>query len=644
MKTTLSLSSRTLFRNVLPLAAIALALANAPARAAVPAAEKLLPDDTLVMLSVPDMAKLRDIQKASPQAKLWDDPAMKPFKDSFISKLNEELVKPLERELGVQLDNYTSLPQGQLTFAVTQNNWMTAESQVPGFILLLDAKDKSGLLKTNLNDLKRKWLDAGKTLKTEKIRDVEFSVLPLSSKDMPDSLKKFFSEEDEDASEETNKTPQAELVFGQFQSLLIVGNSTKAVEKIAVHLTGGSAPALADLAAFESTRVSMFRDAPIFGWVNAKAFLDLLTKGMEKESNSSNPMMAMFNVSKILSATGIGAIRTFAFNIQSSPDGTSAQLFIGAPESARQGVLKLFPVSGKDSSPPPFVPADVVKFERSRMDGQKAWTTIKSILKDVSPEMSGSLDFIVGTANEAAKQKDPNFDIEKNLFGNLGDDFLSYEKAAQGATEAELNAPPSLFLIGSPHADQFASAMKAVLTLMNPQAGNPKEREFLGRKIYTVPAPSVPMAGTANSGKNLNYSASGGYVALTTDIGMLEEYLRSSEGQQKTLRETAGLTEATAKVGGSSTGWFGYENNAETTRSMLELLRKSATKTDASMLAPGVPAFAPENPLKDWMDFSLLPPFEKISKYFHYSVYAGNANVDGWTFNFFSPVPPGLKK
>jgi len=51
----------------------------------------------------------------------------------------------------------------------------------------------------------------------------------------------------------------------------------------------------------------------------------------------------------------------------------------------------------------------------------------------------------------------------------------------------------------------------------------------------------------------------------------------------------------------------------------------------------------PTQNFKEWVDLSLLPPFEKISKYFCFSVYGGSANVDGLTFKMFSPIPPALK-
>ena len=65
------------------------------ARSAVPAPEKLLPDDTLFLTTIPDMAKMRVVYKRSPESQFWNDPAMKPFREKFMNKLRDELLKPL---------------------------------------------------------------------------------------------------------------------------------------------------------------------------------------------------------------------------------------------------------------------------------------------------------------------------------------------------------------------------------------------------------------------------------------------------------------------------------------------------------------------------------------------------------------------
>jgi hypothetical protein len=149
--------------------------------------------------------------------------------------------------------------------------------------------------------------------------------------------------------------------------------------------------------------------------------------------------------------------------------------------------------------------------------------------------------------------------------------------------------------------------------------------------------------------RTLSYAASGGYVAFSSNPSLLEEYLRSSEGVRNTLRERAGLAEAAQKVTGSGSSLFGYENQVETTRSFVESLRKNsgspgAPSSPAANLVPGalnVPATIQN--LKGLMDFSLLPSFDSIAKYFYFSVYGGSATAEGLSFKLFSPVPPGVK-
>src|SRR5262245_4338878 len=148
--------------------------------AAAPSPEKLLPSDTLAVITVPDFAKARIAYEANATSQLWRDPAMRPFSEKLMTKVKEEFLAPLERQLGVKLADYSGLVQGQFTFAVSQNGWQGNPAPLPVWLLLVDAKEKGSQLRTNLADLKKKWVEAGKTLKTEKIRDLEFTTLMVS--------------------------------------------------------------------------------------------------------------------------------------------------------------------------------------------------------------------------------------------------------------------------------------------------------------------------------------------------------------------------------------------------------------------------------------------------------------------------------
>ena len=185
---------------------------------------------------------------------------------------------------------------------------------------------------------------------------------------------------------------------------------------------------------------------------------------------------------------------------------------------------------------------------------------------------------------------------------------------------------------------------------MSAQADKPAEREFLGRKILSVPLPSlaIPFLETKpRPPRTIHYAASGGYVALSTDASMLEEFLRRSENQTRPLRETPGLTEAAQRVLGPGTIVFGFDNQSETYRAKFEEWKlEAASATNVAALNLPIAPFNPgaaEKSIGDWMDFSLLPPFDSVSKYFHFNVYGVSAGVDGFTFKYFLATPPALR-
>jgi hypothetical protein len=93
---------------------------------------------------------------------------------------------------------------------------------------------------------------------------------------------------------------------------------------------------------------------------------------------------------------------------------------------------------------------------------------------------------------------------------------------------------------------------------------------------------------------------------------------------------------------------FGYENQVETTRAVFETLKNNANNASSNFGAspglPGIGTLPNTEGIRSWMDFSLLPPFDKVSKYFGFSVYAISANGDGITFKMYAPVPGALRK
>jgi hypothetical protein len=602
--------------------------------AAVPPAENLLPGDTFVFFTIPDFDALRAAGKVSPQLMFWNDPAMRPFREKFMDKLTGQYLAPLERNLGVHLADFASLPHGQLTLAATINGSTGHDEVPPGIIFLLDTKDQSDELRTNLAALTKKWSDAGRDLRTEKIRGVDFTVMTLSTNDLANIVPQRTPVSEIGAQPKAARS--LDIYFTLYKSVFVAGNSVGSLGTVIAHLTGGDVPSLADDATFAADRLGQFRDSPTYyAWFNTGKFLGLLSQSSGDDDSSPSAFGSTASIPKIMSAIGLDGLKSAGLALRESREGSMMTVHLDAPESSRMGLLNILALPMKDANPPAFIPADAIKFSRIRLDGKQTWAQMQKIIAAFSPNGLSYLNSIIDLANTSAQQKDPGFDLRNNLFGNLGDDLVSYQKAPVGNSIAALANPPEITLLAVSNPDQVIQAINVIASMVASQESATPPRDFLGHKIYSIATRSSHAAdGTVVTAPPLLVSSSGGYVAFSADAGIMEEYLRSADGKTRPLSSLPGLADAESQIGGANGGMFGYQNQRENMRSSFKLLQNAAgSNAQMRMLPPA---------LRDWMDFSLLPDFDQVAKYFYISVYNEHTTGDGINLEIFTPRPPQL--
>ena len=605
------------FLRLAAMAALSLAV-----QAAVPPVPKLLPKDTLAVLTVPDWAKASADLGASPGGKLWSDPAMKPFRDNFEKKFQTEVMGKLEKELGIKVADYLNLVRGQLSLAVIQGSWKGADGTEPGFLVVIDAKEKSDQLKKQLEEVRKKLSEAKKPVKTEKVRDVEFSSLSI---DLPSGEDE---EEDPDAKDAAKDKAKLDgnkmtLLFGQVDTALLGADSVATLEKVVAGMGGGTVASLSEESAFQASEAAWFKNAFAYGWMHVTPLYRIASDKLGSEPNEGADAMGV-DPKAALKAVGLEGLKTvsMAWNVDTA--GSGGVISLGIPEGQRTGIFKMLAAAAKESGPTPFIPADVIKFQRWRLDGQKLWATMEETLAAVSPQLNGFVQMMVA---QAGKEKDPSFDLKKNVVGNLGDDIITYSKAPKGSSIEDLTSPPSLMLVGSPNAEGLSAAMKSAVGAFGGGAGEEvKDREFNGKKVRGIRMPAAP-------GKNDNrveMASSAGYLAVGTAPALLEEFLRSSDGGGRSLKEDKALVEAAQKVGGLGTGMFGYENQRESMRSQWEFLRTGGL--DKMLGEP-----EEEGGWRAMFDFKALPEYDKVMKYFGIAVFAGTTDAQGMHFRFYGP-------
>jgi hypothetical protein len=587
-----------------------------------PAAEQLLPAETTLMFTIKDFVATTNNFWKSAMGRLWHDDAMRATRDKFNGRWTNEVTNPIEKDFKIKLGDYAELLRGQLTFALTRP---VEEGKGPGFVLLIDTKDKWEILKTRLAEIQKKWTEGDRKLKTEKIRDIEFASYEFTQAQLQ-QFARTITGKGEGAPDPEAATNKINLLVGQSQSLLLIGSQRRDLEKILARQSGGNVPPLADQPTFQANYNSLFRDAAVFGWLDFKPIFDTLITPRTAAAAQARGIENL-RVEKVIPALGLGELKSLGLRIGAGPEGYDTTIFLTAPEAARHGLLKILAPPAKDAAPPAFVPADAVKFQRIRIDFQQAWTTFENVLNKIDPSVAGVVQLLL---NAAGKDKDPNFDLKKSLVESIGDDFISYEKAAKNGAERTIS------LVGARNPEQLLSAIRAIMRMLPEPIGGAamKEREFLGRKIYslTPPPPATP----------LELTASANYVVISRDNAMLEEFLRSGEAPPKPLRELAGFNDAAQKVGGLNTGWFTFENQIETMRAAID---EAKTNPDGPA-DPGFnlnPISARSSLVSDWIDYQSLPPYDQIAKYFYYSLLTATATPEGITFKIAAPTPPSLK-
>jgi hypothetical protein len=621
---------------------ISFALVTLGIRAAIQPPEQLLPADTVAVFTIPDWDGAVANFNLTGYGQLLNDPSMKAFNEKFSQKFTDKLLNPIERELGVKLADYRQILHGQITFALTPH--AANQEDTFGFLLLIDARGQSDLLKTNLAELKKKWTSSGQKSKADRIRDVEFTTVIFTEEDWDNLMEKAFPRPPgEEKKPGGNK--KYEISFGQSDSLLIIGDNPKDIEKVIARQTGGLVQPLSEQASYQASHKALFRDATGFGWINFSPIYELLRKGLSDSAAKANSPVDI-NPAKILEAAGLVGLKSISFKVLASNEGILAEAFLAAPEVNRAGIFKLLAADKKAAAPPAFVTADVIKYSRIRINGQQAWKTLEGMLSSISPQMIG---FVQLALSAAGKDKDPDFDLKSTLIGNIGDDFISLEKAPRSKTAADLQSPPSILLIGSPNPEKLINGIKALTGLlpMDGATSGLKDREFQGRKIYSIQTGSgVEIEDKKTPARSLNFSAGAGYVAFSGDNALLEAFLRGGDQPGKGLKDLAGLVDASQKIGGMNNGLFTYENQAETLRTFIDAVKSDPGMLDRMIANPvGPKVTVPEGRgLREWIDVSLLPSFDKIAKYFSFSIMSGDTSADGLSYRGFAPTPGGVKK
>jgi hypothetical protein len=593
--------------------------------AAVPAPERLLPADTMLLATLPDWETAATGWQQNPLHRFWNDPAMGPFREKLTTAFRRELLAPFEGQTDVRLGELVGLLRGQLTLALVQRGWPDRAGSQPALLILADTGDRAERMGELLGEWRKKLQEAGTPVTELQIGDRDFFSARLSDGSF-------------NGATETPGQQAVHVIIGRSDTLFVMGTELSVIEQVLERQSGKTtSSALADFPLFRQDFDAGLRQAHGYGWVNlqpALSYLERLARAQEADGEGS---MALFQPTKLMAAVGIHGLRSLGFSALLAADGSHIEMLVGLPEADRTGLMKLLIPEAKDASPPAFVPADVARFQRIRLDLSQAWSTLEDLVFTVLPTARGIVEMMFSSVG---KDQDPNFDLRRELFGNLGDDLMVIERAPAEHSLASLGSPPTLILLGSPAPDRMAVALKALAGLLPPPLNQLEETVINGRRVYGL---RLSAAGDdPEPTPTLGFVGGDGYLAISMERDLLMDFAHNKPMEDGRLRDVPGLGEAAAQVGGVSNGLFGYENDRLTARTMVEALRNDAGLIEQML---GMTPFGQHldgsegRSMRDWVDFSLLPPFDRVERHFGFSVYGVSVRPEGVRYRMFTPAP-----
>ena len=586
--------------------------------------ESILPATTFALSTVPDANAARTAFNAVPLMRLWDDPSMARFTEKFSFAVEDNILEPLLIQANFDINEYSSLLQGQLTFALTRQ----VGEEIPGVIFILDSGKNSEELKEKLAELRGALVDNEVPHNRLRIQGTDFIHIKAPEERGPMNL---------------------EVFLGQSGSLMIAA-STKvlATEVVALHRAKKKGKSLKQNEDFAQRHEDQFKGALGYAWLDFSVVLEIAEEQIEKrldpdEEQDPNPLVP--TPDRVIGALGLKGLRSISVSVQQDKDGEMLHVFFDVPEAGRRGLFAMLAAPSKESGPPAFVGANVTSFGRSRHSGKELWEKFEGMITEITPAAAG----VIGVFEVSIRANDPDFNLKEQLIETLGDDFIVIEQPTKGGELNDIISPSSLFLMKSTNPAVTSKAIRTLVAAVLPEP--PEERELDGRTIYTY-----PIGGAFEGAEQaVHLTSVGEYLVLSLDEKALESFLKGPNKDAKKLIDLPGLKEAADKVGGFKSGMFAYENQKPMARSIFDLLHENPGFLEGMLgglpgpggrgrIDPdtGLPAGGPN--ISEWLDFKLLPEFKKVSKYFHYTVSGMQVTQQGINLRVFAPTPPELRK
>jgi hypothetical protein len=374
-----------------------------------PPSETIFPATTRAWISVAAPKAFGDSFQRSSYGQLVNDPAMKPFVESFRKQLAESGSKRLAK-LGLTLEDLEKLPGGEVAAAAIEPQ--------PGRLATVLLVDTTG------HDAETKQV-----LETVSQRLTERKATKVTVPGIPTEITVYQLPPEDNAAAANEAAADRRVVIGRAPAAVIVGDDAATVAEVFAALGAGRADSLATVASYVAVAKRCGKEVPASA-ASLRWFVDPLAYA--KAYQAANPPREKRkgpDYVAILARQGFDAVRG-AGGLLVFDDGLSEMrhhtLIHAPPLPGRQPFspdrfdlaarMLHFP-DADPVVPPAWVPRDASSWISMQWDLQNAFASAESLVDDVVGE-KGVFDDVIASLKE--DPDGPQIDVEQDLVAALG--------------------------------------------------------------------------------------------------------------------------------------------------------------------------------------------------------------------------------
>jgi hypothetical protein len=582
------------------------------ARAAAPP-ERILPDTTIFLLKLNDVKSFREAFRSSQYGQLWNDPALKEFRDELGQKL-AETTKSLKEKIGVGLSDLVELPQGTLAVAAIAKDPARDEAAAAGlpvaFALMADAGANEKKMLEVLERSTKQGEASGAKVTTESFNGLTIHIVQFPARERKEADK-----------DKPKSQPDPPLIWTNAGSLFFIATDLDVAKDLAAHREGRD-NSLAATEAYAKTQAKTDSGrSQVIWYLDATKLVKVVIKANAKDADAQQTDVLVQELG-VYGLKSIGGCLTLGSGNYDSLTKT----FVHAPRPV-QGLLKVFSLPPISLRPESWVPATVASYQTISFDLDNAYTALNEIVNKFQPGMVNLVEQQLVGPNGGQP-----LSFQNDVFGPLGDRITVITDFKKPIKE---DSQRMLVAVSLEDTKAFQNTLSRLLELAG---AAPQKREFQGTTIYDFDV-NLPnqAAGAANGLKGpISIAIAKETFFLTTDTTLLEQVLRPGN---PTLADSASF-QSVAKEYPERASGLSYIRPDESARLSYDLVKsgkfeKAIQSATAARGAPAMPDLGKIIPTDK------LPDFSVFAKYLSLGGGFSTMDEDGFMMTGFTLRRPG---